>query len=119
MTTPENTDAELSVLEQALLSVKKKPPLTGACPAFVLPERAMSPREAFFSKKESVPVEESVGRICASTAVACPPAVPVVVSGEVVNKSAAALLRYYGFDKLTVTRESAAPHSVPSEIKDK
>ena len=34
-------------------------------------------------------------------------------------KSAAALLRYYGFDKLTVTRESAAPHSVPSEIKDK
>ena len=102
MTTPENTDAELRTLEQALLDVPPKPPLTGVCPAFRLPERALSPREAFFAPKESVPAEESVGRICASAAVACPPAIPVVVCGEIIDETAAALLRYYGIDRIGV-----------------
>ena len=107
MLTPENTAEELRRLEEALLSVKKKPPLREECPTFRLPERAMSPREAFFAPKETVPLEKSMGRVCAAAAASCPPAVPIVVCGEVVDETAAALLRYYGIDRIGVVKGSA------------
>ena len=31
-----------------------------------------------------IPAAEAVGRICAAPAVSCPPAIPIVVSGETV-----------------------------------
>ena len=102
MLTPENTDAELLALERALKRLPQRPPLTTDRPAFRLPERVMPPREAFFSPKETVPVENSVGRICASAAVACPPAIPIAVCGERIDETAAALLRYYGIGRIAV-----------------
>ena len=104
MLTPENTDEELARLEASLAAVPKLPPIAQTPPPFRLPERAMSPREAFFSPRQTVSVEQSEGRICASAAVACPPAVPVAVSGEVINREAVLLMQYYGFETVSVVR---------------
>ena len=65
-------------------------------------ESAMSIRDAVMSKSELVDVESSVGRICASPTVSCPPAVPVVISGEVIKASDIQIFRYYGIDKVCV-----------------
>ena len=53
-------------------------------------------RQAVFAPQERVPAREAVGRVCALPTVACPPAIPIAVSGEVIGPAAAALLEAYG-----------------------
>jgi len=56
----------------------------------------MSIRSAALSPHEEIPTENAVGRICASVTVPCPPAVPVVVSGELISEEAAAIMKDFG-----------------------
>ena len=56
----------------------------------------MSPREALLCARRRVPADEAVGCVCASAAVACPPAVPIAVMGERIGRGHAELMREYG-----------------------
>jgi arginine/lysine/ornithine decarboxylase len=56
------------------------------------------------SASEIVPAEESEGRVLAAATVGCPPAVPVVVCGELIDKAAVELFRYYGIGTCTVVK---------------
>jgi len=67
-------------------------------------EEVCSIREAFFRPHETVPAEEALGRVCAAPTVACPPAIPIAVSGERIGKEAVALFRYYGVETVDVIR---------------
>ena len=95
MTTPGNTAEDLARVSAAL-GENRAP----AAPAVSLPlakgERALSIREALFAPQESVPAEESLGRVCGAPTVGCPPAVPIAVSGERIGPEALALFHYYG-----------------------
>lgn len=51
-----------------------------------IPQQIMSPREAFYSIIENVPIKESVGRICAGIIGAYPPGVPRFCPGELIDK---------------------------------
>lgn len=64
----------------------------------------MSIRQAMFSPAETVPVENALGRVCASPTVSCPPAVPVAVSGEVIGPEAVEVFRYYGIETVSVVK---------------
>ena len=74
-------------------------------PALSQPEKVLSPRQAMFAPWEWVETESCEGRIAAAPTVGCPPAVPIVVSGERIDKNAAAMLAYYGFDRVAVVAE--------------
>ena len=74
-------------------------------PVLSQPEKVLSPRQAVFAPWEWVAVEESAGRIAAAPTVGCPPAVPIVVSGERINTQTVALLKYYGFPQIAVIAE--------------
>lgn len=107
MLTPQNTDAELEIIENALVSVEKgevKASESLITPTFCLPTYEMSPREAALSPAEILPLDECIGRICALPTAACPPAVPIVVSGEMIDQTAANTLRYYGIDRCLVVK---------------
>ncbi len=56
-------------------------------------------RQAVFAKQARVPVGEAAGRICALPTVSCPPAIPIVVSGERFGPAALALCAYYGVEE--------------------
>lgn len=103
MTTPENTPEDLARVPAAL-GANRAP----AAPAVSLPlakgERALSIREALFAPQESVPAEESLGRVCGAPTVGCPPAVPIAVSGERIGPEALALFRYYGVKRVDVLK---------------
>ena len=103
MLTPE-TGNGIEVLEKALLSIPKKAKISEIPPEFSLPEKAMSIRDAVFSEYETIPASESEGRILASTNVACPPAVPVVVCGEKIDKKAIECFKYYGIKEVNVIK---------------
>lgn len=104
MMTPDNTDEELSRLETALLSVEERTPIITRAPAFAEPRRAMSPREAFLAKSEVIPVKDAAGRVLSSASVSCPPAVPIVVCGEVIDEVSLELFEYYGVEKVSVVK---------------
>lgn len=47
-----------------------------------IPNLAVSPRDAFYSETESVPLEDSVGRIIAEFVMVYPPGIPIFLPGE-------------------------------------
>ncbi len=76
-------------------------------PALSLPKgrQALPVREAIFAPQELIVAEHSLGRICAAPTVACPPAIPIAVSGEVITQEALQLFRYYQVDSVAVVKE--------------
>ena len=53
-----------------------------------------------------LPAEECEGRILASASVNCPPAVPIAVCGERIEKETVACLDYYGISACYVVEEN-------------
>lgn len=104
MVTPETGEEGLFLLSDALLSIPRKAEITVTPPRFSIPERILSIRKATFSPSETVPVSESEGRILSSAEVGCPPAVPILVSGEKIDKAAMAAFAYYGIETCSVIK---------------
>ena len=102
MLTPETGAGGLHCLEEALAAIPKRPAILEAPPAFSLPERVLSIREAAFSPCKVVPTAESAGHILAAATVGCPPAVPIVVCGERIDEAAVRCFAYYGIETCTV-----------------
>ena len=86
-----------------LCGIPRKPELPPLTIQVIQPERALSPREAFLAEKETLPVAEAVGRVCADIRSPCPPCVPLVMPGEVISARAAELLELYGVGGIAVT----------------
>ena len=104
MLTPENTPADLDVLAQALLSIPGRAPISERPPRIHPGQRVCSPREAMLFPMQTLPVSECEGRILAAATVGCPPAVPIVVSGERIDDHAIACFRYYGITHCSVMK---------------
>ena len=104
MPTPELTDMQLARIEVTLLMIKRRPPISTLPPKIAKPERVLSPREAVLSPAERILVDEAEGRILADITVGCPPAVPIVVSGERITKEAIEAFKYYGIDTCSVIK---------------
>ena len=104
MLTPENTDEDLLALEKALLGIERRNAILEKAPIFHKPARALSIREAMLSISESLSIDDCEGRVAAMSTVGCPPAVPIVVSGEVIDKESIVCMKYYGIDKCNVVK---------------
>lgn len=86
VTLPEETVGEFADLERGL-------------------HRRCTIRQAVFAPQEQLPAEQAVGRICAMPTVSCPPAIPIVVSGEQITPAAAAWMKRYHVEEVSVIRE--------------
>ncbi len=105
MPSVETSQAELQKLCAVLKALPKRKALTDTPPDVTVGKRVMSIREAVLSEDELLPVSECVGRIAASTSVGCPPAVPIVVPGEMVDDNAIKLMKYYNIKECSVVKE--------------
>ena len=103
MVTPENTPADFDRLLAALGENRTPYTLPMSLP-LAQGKRAWSIREALFAPQETVPAEKALGRVCGAPTVACPPAIPIAVSGEVIGPEALALFRYYGVETVDVLK---------------
>ena len=63
---------------------------------------AMYIREAVMSPQKKVPVNEACGQVCGMSIVSCPPAIPVVVSGEIITKETIDRLIYNGIEYISI-----------------
>jgi arginine/lysine/ornithine decarboxylase len=105
MPSPDLTQVDLSRLTDALLRLPKRKALLSPPPVFSLPKAVMSPREALCSIEEKIAVEQAEGRVLSTIGVSCPPAVPIVVSGERIDRSAIDAFAYYGISHCLVVKE--------------
>ena len=68
-------------------------------------EQAMSIREAMFARRVTIEVEHALGRVCATPAVSCPPAIPIAISGERITEEMIGLFLLYGIEEIDVVEE--------------
>ena len=101
MATPSNTQEDFDRIVQALGGNTVPAAVRDPLP-IAIGEQAVSIRTALFSPHETIPAAEGLGRICASPTVSCPPAIPITVSGEVIEAEAMALFEHYGVETLDV-----------------
>ena len=102
MLTPEIE--ELSRIGEIMISIPKSEAIQDSMPIFNALEKCLSIREAVLSPSISLPVEQCLGRVVAMTSVGCPPAVPIAVAGEVVDKRILDCIKYYGINKINVVK---------------
>ena len=103
MFTPENGDNAFGRVLSALECIPKRAEITELPPAISDRTTAITPREALFAKSEVIPIgEECLGRIFAGFNLSCPPAVPILVCGEVIDEKAYEAFKYYGISSLRV-----------------
>jgi len=93
---------DLDRLENALLGIPRKRPLLAPPPLPPHPERAVSIREAMLAPARRLPVEEALGRVLAEAQVGCPPCIPIIMSGERIDRETVACFRYYGIGECSV-----------------
>ena len=114
MFTPENPPQDFERLTAAVRSIAETIP--GPIPVpeqtadgFRALEQSLAAhcaiRQAVFAPQEMIPAEQAAGRVCAMPTVSCPPAIPIVVSGEVVSPAAVELMKRYGIKTISVLRE--------------
>ena len=105
MVSPQNGPEDLEKVRAALAAAGQGSEAPQTPPQMARPRQAMGIRAALLAPAEEVPVTAAAGRVCAAPTVGCPPAVPVVVSGEEISPDAAAVFRYYGIETVRVVRE--------------
>ena len=102
MLTPSLPDTACNTLLTALRELPPRAPILGVPPMLCKSKAALTPREAILAPSETLPVTQALGRVLAAPCVSCPPAVPILVCGEVIDEASVRAFLYYGIDSVEV-----------------
>lgn len=105
MPSPYNTKDDLKRLETCLCGIERKPILINKPPKLEQSKKAMNVRQALFSSSITLDVSKSLGQVCSSVIVSCPPAILPVIPGEVISESSIEVMKYYGIETVRVVKE--------------
>lgn len=105
MFTPQNSATDFKRIISALGTNTKplaicQPPLN-----FKAPQQALSIRSAMFANSQEVPTKQALGKICACPTVSCPPAIPIVISGEIISADAINIFNHYSIKTVSIVGE--------------
>ena len=103
MAAPRNPAGDFARLAEALGENTRKCLPAPQLPR-VRPRQGVSIRTALLSAHGTVPLREADGRICGAPTVSCPPAIPVAVSGERIDKDCIAVMEHYGIQTVEVLK---------------
>lgn len=116
MTTPENTEQDLdrlrkwkesTALSQSLYAEREYSLCSSSQDNAAHqrePKRGMTIREAVLAPSEIIAAEKSLGRILADETVSCPPAIPIGISGEIIDEEMIQLFQEYDIRNISVVR---------------
>lgn len=108
MMSPQNGPEDWQMLYRWLDRTRLLKPGKAFAPAKTLGEehavRRMTIRDAVFAESEIIPVREAEGRILAQETVSCPPAIPIAVSGEEIDRNMIRVFEEYGIRDVSVVK---------------
>lgn len=89
--TPGDTEKEGNILVQALRHLSKEfhhsaEKIETKVMLPDIPLLSLTPRDAFYADTESIPIEESAGRIIAEFVMVYPPGIPIFIPGEIITE---------------------------------
>ncbi|MEI6131954.1 MAG: aminotransferase class I/II-fold pyridoxal phosphate-dependent enzyme [Bacillota bacterium] len=61
---------------------------------YINPRVLMAPQEAFYSAKQSMPLDESIGKVCTEFVMCYPPGIPILAPGEEVTAEVVEYIKY-------------------------
>lgn len=102
MLSPEIGRDGLNRIVTAFSRIKRREKITEVPPVLLSPKKSLSIREATLSPSSEMPVCNCKGKVLASANVACPPAIPLLVCGEIIDEAAIECLEYYGVNSVRV-----------------
>ena len=85
---------EIERLVGALAEVKRRFQKKGTwmqVPEYLSPHVVVTPRDAFYALKESLPIAETKGRVCSEFVMCYPPGIPILAPGEEITED---ILKY-------------------------
>jgi arginine/lysine/ornithine decarboxylase len=91
---------EVERLVSALAEIRRryqKDPARLLSQEYIDPEVVVSPQEAFYANKKSLPISESVGCVCSEFVMSYPPGIPIIAPGERITKE---ILDYIMYAKI-------------------
>ncbi len=88
--TPADSKKETNILIEALKNLsdqfgKDKDDVKIDVKVPDIPILALTPRDAFYSETESIPLKEAAGRISAESIMIYPPGIPIFIPGEIIT----------------------------------
>ena len=105
MPSPYNTKDDLKRLETCLCKIERKSVVFNSFPKLERARKVMNVRQALFAQSTMIEVSKSLGQVCSSVSVSCPPAILPVIPGEVISESAIEVMKYYGIETVRVVKE--------------
>lgn len=61
---------------------------------YIEPQVVLSPQDAFYAQTESLPIEETAGKVCSEFVMCYPPGIPILAPGERVTDTILDYIRY-------------------------
>ncbi len=96
------TGRDLRRLRRTLLGVIRRRAVTSFPPPIFPAKSVLPAREALFSEKVRKKADDCEGSIFAGASISCPPAIPIVIYGEEINKPLIECMKYYGVSECEV-----------------
>ena len=88
---------EMERLVSALVEIRRryqKDPSGLLSQEYIDPEVVISPQDAFYAEKRSLPLRESVGCVCSEFVMCYPPGIPILAPGERITKEILDFIEY-------------------------
>lgn len=104
MPSPYNTKEDFIRLEICLCEIERKKAILTSFTKLECAQKVMNVRQALFAPSMKVDISKSLGQICSSVIVSCPPAILPVIPGEIISESAIEVMKYYGIESVRVVK---------------
>ena len=85
---------------------------------YVTPKVVVTPQEAFYAEKESLPLTQTQGRICSEFVMCYPPGIPILSPGEEITRDVLEYIRYAKKKGCTITGPEDAAIERLNVLKD-
>ena len=104
MPSPYNMIDDFEKLETCLCKIERKSVVFNSFPKLEYAKKVMNVRQALFAPSTMIEVSESLGQVCSSVTVSCPPAILPVIPGEIISESSIEVMKYYGIENVRVVK---------------
>ncbi len=61
---------------------------------YIIPQVVLTPQQAFYGEKKSLPIEECIGKVCTEFVMSYPPGIPILAPGEMITQEIVDYVNY-------------------------
>lgn len=97
--------ADYDAVFRVFTNIVKKPNINNLQPIITINQKKFDVNKVIHLETEYVLVENSKNRIYAELNVHCPPAVPIIIPGEIISNEVIEAFKYYGVKTVKVIKE--------------